>query len=80
MFDLTENYAISRKLASQGMVLLKNENRTLPLGANEKIGVIGNECLELIKGGGGSAQVNCLYVRTLPEGLREKEQEGKSVI
>lgn len=80
MFDLTENYAISRKLASQGMVLLKNENRMLPFKANEKIGVIGNECLELIKGGGGSAQVNCLYVRTLPEGLREKEQEGKIVL
>ena len=77
MFDLTENYAISRRLASQGMVLLKNENKTLPFKKKEKIGVVGNECLDLIKGGGGSAHVNCLYVRTLPEGLREKAQEGK---
>lgn len=80
MFDLRENYAISRKLASQGMVLLKNEERTLPCRNKERVGIIGNECLNLIKGGGGSAHVNCLYVTTLTDGLREKEQEGKIVL
>lgn len=77
MFDLSQNYAISRKLASQGMVLLKNENKVLPLRNNEKVGIVGNENLDLLKGGGGAAMVNCAYVKNLLDGLYEKEQEGK---
>ena len=61
MFDLSKNYEISRKIAAEGMVLLKNEARTLPL-ENQKVGIIGKECLDLIRGGGGSAEVKCAYV------------------
>ena len=80
MFNLEENYAISRKLASQGMVLLKNEDHILPFNHQTKIGIIGNENLELIKGGGGSSTVNCLYIKNLLDGLFEKEQEGKLLL
>ena len=80
MFDLSQNYAISRKLASQGMVLLKNENKVLPLGNKGKVGIVGNENLDLIRGGGGSSMVKCAYVKNLLDGLYEKEQEGKILL
>ena len=76
MFDLSKNYEISRKIAAEGMVLLKNEARTLPL-ENQKVGIIGKECLDLIRGGGGSAAVKCAYVKSLLDGLREKANENK---
>lgn len=77
MFDLTENYKTSRKIASEGMVLLKNEGNVLPFAPTDRVGIIGKNCLDLIKGGGGSALVKCEYVRSLLDGLSEKEGEGK---
>ena len=47
------------------MILLKNENKVLPLRNKEKVGLIGNENLDLIRGGGGSALVKCAYVKSL---------------
>lgn len=77
MFDLSENYAVARKLATGGMVLLKNEEQVLPLSPDSAFGVVGGECLDLISGGGGSAQVHCEYVKSLTDGLEEKADEGK---
>lgn len=77
MFDISKNYEISRKLAAQGMVLLKNEEKTLPLKKDERVGIIGKDCLEMIKGGGGSANILCEYVKSFGEGLQEKAVEGK---
>lgn len=77
MFDIRENYMISRKLASQGMVLLKNEDGILPLKSDAKVGIIGKECLALIRGGGGSADVQTEYTKSLPEGFAEKAKENK---
>ena len=79
MFDIRENYKISRKIAVEGMVLLKNEEKTLPFCKNERIGIIGKECLSLIHGGGGSAHVYCEYISSLLDGLCEKEDEGKII-
>ena len=80
MFDLKENYTISRKLASEGMVLLKNEDNTLPLKKNCRVGILGKECLDLIRGGGGSAAVKCIHVKSLIDGLLEKESEDKIIL
>ncbi len=77
MFDLSANYAVSRRLASQGMVLLKNDDNLLPLVQSDTVGVVGKNCLDLIRGGGGSAHVQVEYVRSLQDGLREKAAEGK---
>ncbi len=77
MFDLEKNYKISRDIASGGMVLLKNEKETLPFSKDTRIGVVGIDCLDLIKGGGGSANVKCEYTRSLFDGLKEKVNEGK---
>lgn len=67
---------LSRKAASEGMVLLKNENSALPLAEGEKIALFGKATIEYIKGGGGSGDVYCPYIRNIYEGFREK---GKKV-
>lgn len=72
-----EHIALSRKAAAEGMVLLKNENNVLPLTFGSKVAVFGKGCADYVKGGGGSGDVTVAYVRSLLEGLRIKEQEGK---
>ena len=77
MFDLYQNYTVACKLAAEGMVLLKNEQHILPFSPESRLGIVGNECLDLISGGGGSAQVHCEYVKSLIDGIEEKVSEGK---
>ena len=49
---------LSRKAATEGMVLLKKENNALPHKKGEKIALFGKATIEYIKGGGGSGVVN----------------------
>ena len=72
-----EHIALSRSAAAQGMVLLKNIDNALPLDKGEKIALFGKATIEYIKGGGGSGDVNCPYVRNIYEGFEEKEKDGK---
>ena len=75
MFDIKENYALSRIIAREGMVLLKNDEQVLPLSPDRKVRLLGEG--KLYAGGGGSAFVNCAYILSLKEGLEQKQQEGK---
>lgn len=67
-----EHIDISRRTAVEGMVLLKNTNYVLPLDINTKIVLFGKASAEYIKGGGGSGDVSCKYVRSLYDGLKLK--------
>lgn len=69
--------AMSKAAATEGMVLLKNENNALPLKKGEKIALFGKATIEYIKGGGGSGDVNCPYIRNIFDGFYDKEREGK---
>ena len=64
---------LSRKAATEGMVLLKNDNNTLPLKKGEKIALFGKATIEYIKGGGGSGDVHTPYIRNIFEGFSEKD-------
>ncbi len=66
----TEHIDISKKAAVEGMVLLKNEGSLLPLGAKKPIVLLGKASIEYVKGGGGSGDVSCAYVRSLYDGLK----------
>ncbi len=68
---------LSRKAATEGMVLLKNENNALPLKRGEKIALFGKATIEYIKGGGGSGDVHCPYIHNIYDGFKEKEKDGK---
>ena len=72
-----KHIALSKEAATEGMVLLKNDNKALPLKKGEKIALFGKATIEYIKGGGGSGDVNCPYIRNIADGFKSKEAEGK---
>lgn len=72
-----EHIALSKKAATEGIVLLKNENNTLPLQKGETVALFGKATIEYIKGGGGSGDVHCPYIRNIADGFAAKEDEDK---
>ncbi|MDR9853473.1 glycoside hydrolase family 3 C-terminal domain-containing protein [Paenibacillus sp. VCA1] len=58
-WDVEAHHALARKAAAESIVLLKNENGTLPIGMNEtkSIAVIGQKAKKPRFQGGGSARV-----------------------
>jgi len=68
---------LSHEAACEGMVLLKNENNTLPLAKGCKVALFGKAQADYVKGGGGSGDVTVAYRRCLLQGLCMKQDEGK---
>jgi len=69
--DLKAHAEVTKRAASDGMVLLRNENSALPLtGDIKKIAAFGNASYEIITGGTGSGDVNEAYSVALVEGLQ----------
>ncbi len=71
---------LSRRAACEGMVLLENKDSALPLKHGEKIAIFGKGAVAYVKGGGGSGDVYCSYVKNIYAGLEEKQREGKVLI
>lgn len=59
------------------MVLVKNENDTLPLAKGTKVALFGKGTIDYVKGGGGSGDVTVAYIRNFYEGMKIKEAEGE---
>lgn len=68
--DLKKDAQISKMVAEDGMVLLKNNSNALPFkNNNHKIALFGINGYELIAGGTGSGDVNKAYTVSLEQGL-----------
>jgi len=64
---------LSREAACEGTVLLKNEGSILPLKKGTRVAIFGKAQIDYVKGGGGSGDVHCEYVRNIYEGLKLKK-------
>lgn len=69
--DSSESRAFCRRLAAEGMVLLKNNNNVLPLSSAKvkRVAVIGPNVKERVISGGGSAALKPSYVVSPWEGI-----------
>lgn len=68
--NLSKNAEVTRKAATEGMVLLKNEDNALPFNNKQKeISVFGVTSYAWITGGTGSGSVNNRHTVSLLEGL-----------
>ena len=77
--DFAKNGAVSRATAEEGIVLLKNDNRVLPLSKDVKtIAIIGGHADVGVLSGGGSSQVYPVGGNAVP-GLEPKVWPGPVV-
>lgn len=72
-----EHIELSREAATEGMVLLKNDDGLLPIKRRSRIALFGKASIDYVKGGGGSGDVTVKYVHNLCDGMEEKEEEKK---
>ncbi|GAB7356482.1 hypothetical protein MBLNU459_g7243t1 [Dothideomycetes sp. NU459] len=73
--DTPETAALLRRLASESIVLMKNEGNVLPFKKDKKILVIGPNANVATYCGGGSASLRPYYAITPLDGIKKKMKE-----
>lgn len=74
-----EHQAVSRKVATEGIVLLKNEDNFFPINIEEQltIAVIGENATRPMTPGGGSSELKPKYEISPLQGMQERFQNAK---
>lgn len=67
--DLKAHAAVARKAAAESIILLKNEDYTLPLKGDEKVALYGIASVDFVGIGTGSGWVNTEHIANLQEAL-----------
>jgi len=67
--DLKAHAAVARKAAGESIVLLSNEDNTLPLTGNEKVALYGVTSVDFVAIGTGSGQVNTAYTVDMQQAM-----------
>ena len=75
-----EHTALSRKVASKGTVLLKNDGKVLPIPQGKKIAVVGRYANKINVGDHGSSNVYSTYSVTAYEGLIKRFGENNVTV
>ncbi|MCD7820252.1 MAG: glycoside hydrolase family 3 C-terminal domain-containing protein, partial [Lachnospiraceae bacterium] len=70
-----EHIRLAEEAAKEGMVLLKNDRKLLPLSENARIALFGKGSIDYVKGGGGSGDVLASPVYNLYDGIRLRERK-----
>ena len=63
--DLKTHATVARKAAEEGIIMLRNENNTLPLKGNEKVALYGITSVDFFGIGTGSGEVNTEYITNM---------------
>ena len=72
---LAEHSVLARRAAAESFVLLRNENKTLPLSADVRVAVFGASSYDMVVGGTGSGHVNAAYKVNLADAVRHSVGE-----
>jgi beta-glucosidase len=78
--DLKAGATLSRRLGAEAMVLLKNNDRALPLKTGARVALFGTSAYQSLPGGTGSSNVNKAYVVDIDRGLTEAGFEIDSTL
>ena len=76
-FDADAHHALARKIAAEGMILLKNEGGLLPLRGHRQIAVIGRAAQAAHFQGGGSSHINPTRVDVPFQELRSRAGDAE---
>ena len=79
-YEYADFIPLSEAAAAEGMVLLKNEEQSLPLIYDENVALFGNAVMNLVDGASGSANVNNSHTVSLLEGMLIKQAEEKITV
>ena len=74
-FDVDQHHQLAREAAAQSIVLLKNDDRALPISAAASVAVIGAFAVTPRYQGGGSSHVNPTRVDIPLDEIRERSTE-----
>lgn len=69
--DLKAHAKVARHAAEQSIVLLRNENQTLPLLGNEKVALYGISSVDFVGIGTGSGEVHTEHIVNMQEAMTE---------
>ncbi|MEC0283364.1 glycoside hydrolase family 3 C-terminal domain-containing protein [Terribacillus saccharophilus] len=75
-YNQDEHHALAEEIATESIVLLRNEKNILPLNTTDKVAIIGDLADNVRYRGGGSSQVNPTKLDTPLDKLREKAGEN----
>ena len=68
--DLKSHAQVARKAADESIILLRNENNTLPLKGNEKVALYGLTSVDFVGIGTGSGEVNTEHIANMQEAMK----------
>lgn len=78
-FVCPEHSAAARRIAGEGIVLLKNEGGVLPVRGARKILVVGENAVKMLTVGGGSSSLKAKYEISPLEGLKARFPDAEIV-
>jgi len=81
-FGTQEHALAGRKIAEEGIVLLKNKNNILPIDLNKakRIAVIGENAVKMMTVGGGSSSLKARYEVSPLEGLKKRVGANTEIV